>query len=83
MVRIKVANNIGNIEGLTIIVPEVFEDKRGYLMESFNASDLAKVGITDIFVQDNEAFSKTGVLRGFHVNRFHPQARKSQIRWRV
>lgn len=79
MAKIEVFCNIGGIEGLTIIIPKVFEDNRGYLMESFNNDDLNEVGIVDQFVQDNEAFSKKDVLRGFHVNRSHPQAKLIRV----
>ncbi len=79
MGKIEVFRNAGNIEGLTVIIPKVFEDNRGYLMESFNNDDLAEIGIKDCFIQDNEAFSKKNVLRGFHVNRAHPQAKLIRV----
>lgn len=36
-----------------IIEPDVFEDYRGYYMESYSKRTLAKFGIDDVFVQDN------------------------------
>ena len=54
------------IEGVYIIEPNVFGDDRGYFMESYSKSMLAELGITNDFVQDNEAFSTKGVLRGLH-----------------
>jgi dTDP-4-dehydrorhamnose 3,5-epimerase len=55
------------IEGLLVLEPRVFEDERGWFMESFNqmAFDEA-VGQHVEFVQDNHSFSKKGVLRGLH-----------------
>lgn len=55
-----------SIEGLLIIQPKVFEDKRGYFMESYKESFL-KENFPDIhFIQDNESRSNYGVLRGLH-----------------
>ena len=55
-----------SIDGLVIIQPRIFEDKRGYFMESFNES-LLKENFPDIhFIQDNESRSSYGILRGLH-----------------
>ena len=55
------------IDGVLIIEPRVFGDKRGYFFESFNAREFAeKTGIQVTFVQDNESMSHYGVLRGLH-----------------
>jgi len=54
------------IEGLVIIQPRVFEDERGYFMESYKESFI-KENFPDIhFIQDNESRSTYGVLRGLH-----------------
>ena len=55
-----------SIEGLVIIQPRVFEDERGYFMESYKESFI-KENFPDIhFIQDNESRSSYGVLRGLH-----------------
>ena len=54
------------IQDLVIINPTVFEDERGYFMESFNQQKLQEAGIHIPFVQDNQSFSKRGTLRGLH-----------------
>ena len=55
------------LEGCFIIEPKVFEDKRGYFLESYNQKIFNKLtGNTTNFVQDNESFSSKGVLRGLH-----------------
>lgn len=55
------------IEGLLIVEPRIFGDKRGYFFESFNANEFAeKTGLQVNFVQDNESMSHYGVLRGLH-----------------
>lgn len=53
-------------EGLVIIEPTVYGDERGYFFESYAESALAAEGIDLTFVQDNEAMSTKGVLRGLH-----------------
>ena len=55
-----------SIEGLVIIQPKVFDDERGYFMESYKESFI-KENFPDIhFIQDNESRSAYGVLRGLH-----------------
>ena len=54
------------IEGLTIIEPTVFGDKRGYFLESFNLEKFEENVYPIKFVQDNESKSSKGVLRGLH-----------------
>ena len=50
-----------------IIEPKVFEDKRGYFLESFNQKNFnTHTGLNVNFVQDNESVSEKGVLRGLH-----------------
>ncbi|MCB0422838.1 MAG: dTDP-4-dehydrorhamnose 3,5-epimerase [Bdellovibrionales bacterium] len=55
-----------SVIGLKLIKPQVFEDKRGYFLESFNKNVYTSVGIARDFVQDNESFSARGTLRGLH-----------------
>jgi dTDP-4-dehydrorhamnose 3,5-epimerase len=55
------------IPDLLILEPRVFEDERGWFMESFNQKVFDEaVGHHVEFVQDNHSFSKRGVLRGLH-----------------
>lgn len=54
------------IEGVLIIHPDVFEDARGYFMESYSQRKWAEAGLSYAFVQDNESCSSKGVLRGLH-----------------
>ncbi|RPE00865.1 dTDP-4-dehydrorhamnose 3,5-epimerase [Aureibaculum marinum] len=53
------------IKNLLIITPNVFVDKRGYFLESYNKKSLINL-VEDEFVQDNESLSHKGVLRGLH-----------------
>ncbi len=61
------------IEGLKVITPTVFGDKRGYFMETFNQNDFKAAGIDMDFVQDNQSSSSKGVLRGLHFQKKHAQ----------
>jgi len=54
------------IPDLIVIEPKVFEDDRGFFMETFRDDWLAKLGIKHSFVQDNHSKSIQGVLRGLH-----------------
>lgn len=56
------------IEGLWIIDPGVFKDERGYFFETFQDQRYQLPGAFP-FVQDNEAMSDKGVLRGLHFQR--------------
>ena len=63
-----------NIEGVLIIEPKVFGDKRGYFFESFSQREFDEkvapiLGHTITFVQDNESMSSYGVMRGLHFQR--------------
>lgn len=73
MGKIKVLNNCNGIEGLKVIEPMVFGDKRGYFMETYNANEFKDAGIDCVFVQDNQSASKKGVLRGLHFQIHYPQ----------
>lgn len=55
-----------NIEGLLIIEPTIFEDRRGYFMESFSQKEFQNIVGKIDFVQENESKSKYGVVRGLH-----------------
>jgi dTDP-4-dehydrorhamnose 3,5-epimerase len=55
-----------HIEGLVIVEPSVFEDYRGYFLESYNKKKLEEAIGNISFVQDNESKSSKGVLRGLH-----------------
>lgn len=55
------------IQDLVIINPTVFEDSRGYFFEAYNQDKFEQNGITYRFIQDNQSFSKRGVIRGLHL----------------
>lgn len=68
------------IEGLLVIQPAVYGDDRGYFMETYNARNLAHADLTYTWVQDNEAQSSRGVLRGLHLQKGdHAQAKLVRV----
>ena len=54
------------LSGVVEIVPNVFFDDRGHFFESYSEKKFEEHGLKMSFVQDNQSFSKKGVLRGFH-----------------
>lgn len=52
--------------GLVVVQPQVFEDKRGYFFESWNKIKFEESGLGMDFLQDNQSLSGKGVLRGLH-----------------
>jgi dTDP-4-dehydrorhamnose 3,5-epimerase len=65
--------------GLIIIEPVVFGDDRGYFFESYNEQTFLKEGVDIKFVQDNQARSVYGVVRGLHFQK-QPHAQTKLIR---
>lgn len=54
------------IPSVILVEPRVFEDRRGYFMESYRLSEFQAVGIVETFVQDNQSLSVRNTLRGLH-----------------
>lgn len=67
------------IEDLLVITPKAFEDDRGYFFESYSEASFAKSGINIKFIQDNQSFSKYGVIRGLHFQK-EPYAQTKLVR---
>lgn len=67
------------IRGLYIIGQKVFEDERGYFMETYNQKAFAEAGLDVSFVQDNQSKSKKGVLRGLHFQARYPQGKLVRV----
>ena len=51
---------------MLVLEPVVHRDERGFFAETFRADALSDAGIDDVWVQDNQARSQRGVLRGMH-----------------
>ena len=67
------------IPGLVLIEPDVFQDPRGYFLESFQKEKYRQAGVTLEFVQDNRSKSAQNTLRGLHLQCEHPQGKLVQV----
>jgi dTDP-4-dehydrorhamnose 3,5-epimerase len=67
------------LPGVVLIEPRVFEDERGFFMETFHRPKFAAAGIDVDFVQDNHSRSGCGVLRGLHYQLKHPQGKLVRV----
>lgn len=63
------------IPDVVLITPKVFEDGRGFFMETYCKEEFEIFGIKEEFIQDNYSKSKKGVLRGLHFQEVYPQAK--------
>ena len=67
------------IKDLVVIEPKVFGDERGYFYEAYNKNTFHELGLDYDFVQDNQSFSRKGVLRGLHFQKQFPQAKLVRV----
>jgi dTDP-4-dehydrorhamnose 3,5-epimerase len=67
------------IPDLYIIEPTVFQDERGFFMESYHKQEFAGLGLDLDFVQDNHSKSQKGVLRGLHFQTEHSQGKLIRV----
>jgi len=67
------------LDGLKLIVPDIFGDERGFLLETYNAARYSEAGIRVTFVQDNHSRSIKGTLRGLHYQAQPGQAKLVQV----
>lgn len=68
------------IPGVLLIKPRVFEDPRGFFLETWNKEKYLAAGFPDVtFVQDNHSRSNYGVLRGLHFQVKQPQGKLVQV----
>lgn len=68
-----------SMDGLYLLEPQVFEDERGYFMESFRADQFKEYGFESDFLQDNHSCSKKGVVRGMHFQWDKPQGKLIRV----
>src|SRR5687768_12569952 len=63
------------LSDVLIIEPQLFDDPRGFFMETWHARKFADAGIDVQFVQDNHSGSQPWVLRGLHYQVRRPQGK--------
>jgi dTDP-4-dehydrorhamnose 3,5-epimerase len=67
------------LPGVLVIEPKIWQDHRGFFLESFNESLMSEAGISGPFVQDNHSRSKRNVLRGLHYQVERPQGKLVRV----
>lgn len=67
------------IEGLLILEPKVFKDRRGFFYESYHKEEFSRHDIGYEFIQDNQSRSSIGVIRGLHFQK-EPYAQAKLVR---
>jgi len=64
-----------SIPDVLIIEPRVFQDERGFFLESYQKKQFKEAGINVDFVQDNHSKSCHATLRGLHYQIQQPQGK--------
>ena len=68
-----------DLPGVVVVVPKVFADDRGFLMETYKRSEFENAGLRVPLVQENHSRSSQGTLRGLHYQR-EPRAQGKLVR---
>jgi dTDP-4-dehydrorhamnose 3,5-epimerase len=68
-----------SIKEVFIVEPAVYQDDRGYFMETYQSEKFKELGILHEFVQDNHSRSRQGVLRGLHYQIKQPQGKLVRV----
>lgn len=55
-----------HLEEVAVVMPDVFQDPRGFFTETFREDQFRSLGLPDRFVQDNHSRSVKDVVRGLH-----------------
>lgn len=64
-----------SLPGVLILEPVAHGDERGWFMETFNSERFRRLGLPDLFLQDNHSYSTRGVVRGLHYQLEQPQGK--------
>ena len=71
---------VTGLPDVIVLEPQIFSDNRGHFFESFNHNRFSELITQDvIFVQDNQSFSRKGVVRGLH-HQLPPKAQGKLVR---
>lgn len=68
-----------DIPEVLLIEPDVFQDNRGFFLETFQAERYAAHGMAGPWVQDNHSRSVKGTVRGLHLQVARPQAKLIRV----
>jgi dTDP-4-dehydrorhamnose 3,5-epimerase len=67
------------LNDVVVLVPEVFNDSRGFFMEAYREDKFRELGLQHRFVQDNHSRSEKGVVRGLHFQWEPPMGKLMRI----
>lgn len=67
------------LEDVVVIVPDIFQDSRGFFMETFREDKFKELGLPTRFVQDNHSRSIKGVVRGLHFQWAPPMGKLMRV----
>lgn len=67
------------IADVVLLTPRVFEDERGFFLETFRQAQFEQQCGAYAFVQENHSHSVQGVLRGLHYQRQYPQGKLVRV----
>ena len=70
------AKHLGDV---AVLVPDVFQDSRGFFMETFREDQFKALGLPHQFVQDNHSRSAQGVVRGLHFQWEPPMSKLMRV----
>jgi len=75
----KITCKATSLDGVWVLDPPRDYDERGRFGETYHEQKFSDLGIPGRFVQDNQSFSKSNVLRGLHYQLAHPQAKLCRV----
>lgn len=67
------------LPGVLLIEPDVYQDERGWFLETYHSQKYQEGGIPLSFVQDNCSSSVRGTLRGLHLQLHRPQGKLIRV----
>lgn len=68
-----------SLPGVYLVQSQVYQDERGFFMETYRLNVFTEAGIPYIFVQDNHSASRRGTLRGLHYQIRQPQGKLLRV----
>lgn len=68
-----------SLSDVKVLRPRRFGDDRGWFAEAYNREAFGRIGLEAAFVQDNQSFSRKGVLRGLHYQLGKPQGKLLRV----
>ncbi len=68
-----------HLRDVIVVVPEIFQDARGFFMETFREDQFLTLGLPSHFAQDNHSRSVKGVVRGLHFQWAPPMGKLMRV----